>query len=63
MDQVWKGLSNLDPHDPGGFDKKPPLRPHFHALSAVPLDPHFSMFQFFKIPFQQKSQILQNLLL
>ena len=25
MDQVWKGLSNLDPHDPGGFYKKPPL--------------------------------------
>ena len=25
MDQVWKGLSNLDPRDPGGFYKKPPL--------------------------------------
>ena len=25
MDQVWKGLSNLDPCDPGGFYKKPPL--------------------------------------
>ena len=24
-DQVWKGLSNLDPDDPGGFYKKPPL--------------------------------------
>ena len=23
MDQVWKGLSNLDPRDPGGFYKKP----------------------------------------
>ena len=22
MDQVWKGLSNLDPRDPGGFYKK-----------------------------------------
>ena len=26
MDQVWKGLSNLDPRDPGGFYKKPLLR-------------------------------------
>ena len=25
MDQVWKGLSNLDPRDPGGFYKKPLL--------------------------------------
>ena len=25
MDQVWKGLSNLDPRDPGGFYKKKPL--------------------------------------
>ena len=22
MDQVWKGLANLDPRDPGGFYKK-----------------------------------------
>ena len=29
MDQVWKGLSNLDPHDPGGFYKKPPLIPYY----------------------------------
>ena len=26
MDQVWKGLSYLDPRDPGGFYKKPLLR-------------------------------------
>ena len=25
MDQVWKGLFNLDPRDPGGFYKKPLL--------------------------------------
>ena len=25
MDQVWKGLPNLDPRDPGGFYKKKPL--------------------------------------
>ena len=26
MDQIWKGLSHLDPRDPGGFYKKPLLR-------------------------------------
>ena len=26
MDQVWKGLSNLDPRDPGGFYKKTALK-------------------------------------
>ena len=31
-----------------------PLRPPFHALSAVPLDPHFNMFQFFKTPSSTK---------
>ena len=25
MDQVWKGLSKLDPRDPGGFYKKKTL--------------------------------------
>ena len=26
MDQVWKGLSNLDPRDPGGFLQKTALK-------------------------------------
>ena len=32
MDQVWKGLSNLDPGDPGGFYKKPPLSVNLSLL-------------------------------
>ena len=37
MDQVWKGLSNLDPRDPGGFYKKPLLNLWLIALSSMPL--------------------------
>ena len=36
MDQVWKGLSNLDPHDPGGFYKKPPLS-HWYYEDNTPI--------------------------
>ena len=35
MDQVWKGLSNLDPRDPGGFYKKTALKVKF-MLQLVP---------------------------
>ena len=38
MDQVWKGLSNLDPDDPGGFYKKPPLS---DGGGGVPRDARF----------------------
>ena len=34
MDQVWKGLSNLDPRDPGGFYKKPLLSPKLVLVYA-----------------------------
>ena len=37
-----------------GYGDVRPLRPPFHALSSVPSDPHFSMFQFFKTPFATK---------
>ena len=36
MDQVWKGLSNLDPRDPGGFYKKTALKSYKH-ISYVSL--------------------------
>ena len=35
MDQVWKGLSNLDPRDPDGFYKKTALK--WLRPSALPL--------------------------
>ena len=41
-------------HFEKGYGDVRPLRPPFHALSAVPWDPHFSMFQFFKTPFSTK---------
>ena len=37
-----------------GYGDLQPLRPPFHGLSAVPRDPHFSMFQFFKTPLKTK---------
>ena len=41
-------------HFEKGYWDVRPLRLPFHALSAVPYDPHFSMFQFFKTPFSTK---------
>ena len=35
MDQVWKGLSNLDPRDPGGFYKKPLCRPNILSAPKI----------------------------
>ena len=46
MDQVWKGLSNLDPHDPGGFYKKPPLSIKKHILASGKKNTHFFFMKF-----------------
>ena len=39
LEKVYKDVRSLTP---------------FHTISAVPLDPHFSMLQFFKPPFSTK---------
>ena len=50
-------MANFTPggtHLENGYGGVRPLRPPFHALSAVPYDPHFSTFPFFKTPFSTK---------
>ena len=43
MDQVWKGLSNLDPRDLGGFYKKNALK-NFLETEASTNTENFSHF-------------------
>ena len=43
-----------------GYGDVQPLRPPFHALSAVPQEPHFSMFPFFKTLFSTKVKNLNK---
>ena len=48
-------------HFEKGYGDVRPLRPHFSRSLSSSLRPPFSRFQFFKSPFRQKLQILQNL--
>ena len=49
MYQVWKGLSNLDPRDSGGFYKKPLLS---DQGGGGPRDPKFVFRSFYHFRFR-----------
>ena len=56
MDQVWKGLSNLDPRDPGGFYKKPPNSAVEGTVYAVNFTVIYLHYQLLKILRKEDSE-------
>ena len=60
MDQVWKGLSNLDLRDPGGFYKKPLLILLTIELNSNPKFISINCFRTYLIKMDQE-RMLDNL--